>query len=451
MKKQFNSWDEHLAQRLQQLKPEPALDAWDRIEAALDEKPKRGWIWMAASTTLLAGAAGLLLWQLNLAQPEEMISANKAGLQDNRPGASERFIISDTQQLPATDSALQHAQGQAAAIDVAAADASTKQAGRLLPARSSAATASPKPHTIAADARHVQQGVMASAGIKLPSQEGNMHSLHSERLESLLPLMPAVTASLSAGALPAASSVAPKNKLSNFKVQVKFIPEHIFAMAGVAAKKDEKEKAGSTSLWAEAMPTWSLARMEPNTTHGMNRVVFANINEPAANSGERMGGQLATGISVPVAKNLHWKSGVYYWYQQQRLTYSYYNSTPDAYVPSTSEDGQFNMSPVYYEQSNSIDLELHNVGLSTGIQYKLPKLLFNSMVESRLQAHYNNHEQLSSLLSFGYSVLAKLDDKLRLHIGPSVQLQLNNNQHISPHFTEKPLSLGLQMGLSFKN
>ena len=67
MKKQYKPWEEHLGKRLQDMQGEPAFDAWDRIEAALDDKPKRHWLWLplsiAAAVAVLLIPAGLWFWQ----------------------------------------------------------------------------------------------------------------------------------------------------------------------------------------------------------------------------------------------------------------------------------------------------------------------------------------------------------------------------------------------------
>ncbi|WP_224997362.1 hypothetical protein [Cesiribacter sp. SM1] len=524
MKKQFNPWEEKLGERLQNLQGTPAFDAWDRIEAELEDKPRWPWLWIAAAIALLLAPAGFWMWHTNgdltagsptlagnttIAREHETAAASENPSIESDESASSGSVAGLGHKLsteeqgptspasPASSATLAKvgenpatangAQQQEVSVAKSSKKAANAESGSNMPATAEENSTSTTSEyalqtapgaTIDADgtavAQHQDNHVTTETAEAEPSvaaaefKQGKpaesavrtdvaaLNGTKAFRDNKLL----SETEQLTEAAIKSETTVPPVNLTEEEKQHtlIAIVPGEAPLRYNIEApevqvakavppvfKKEKREKQRSmATMWVKAQPTLSYSQVEPSKTDGI--IITSLASEPAV-SGSRMGGQLAAGVSYPLLKSLNWKSGAYYWYQQQRLSYTYHNARPDAYQRLYADANALSYSPTHFEQSQTIEKSYHNVGLSTGLSYKLPTRFVNSFLDIEAMLHYNAEQRINTFLSLGYSVKAKLDGKTSLSVGPAVQFQLNNNESISPHFDEKPLIFGLQFGL----
>jgi hypothetical protein len=525
MKKQFNPWEENLGKRLQNMQGAPAFDAWDRIEAELEEKPRRPWLWIAAAIALLLAPAGLWIWHSS-----DSINAST-------PALAEKTSVSRTQEVAAKSEKKAAEAGESpssgAVAGLGAGQAGVKQESSSATGNASSAQLAENNNTsfsgTEAEESRQTASINKKSGVKDAADSNGLASSDTKYTarNAASSLQPAAIANTSATDTPASAITNDNTAIGNIaaaepafaasalqskeqtKSQVlgdssaltesavmaeaelkaksntlaktealkeaevssgestKAEMQHaLYAIApeekpllfdidvpAVVVKKEvppvyRKEKAekqrSMASLWVKAQPTLSYSQVEPSTTDGI--IITSLAPEPAI-SGSRLGGQFAAGVSYPLLKTLNWKSGAYYWYQQQRLSYTYHNATPDAYQRLYTNANAMSFSATHYEHNQTIEKSYHNVGISTGLSYKLPTRFVNSFLDTEAMLHYNAEQRINTFFSLGYSVKARLDGRTSLTMGPAVQFQLNNNESISPHFDEKPIIFGLQLGV----
>ena len=513
MKKQYKPWEEHLGKRLQDMQGEPAFDAWDRIEAALDDKPKRHWLWLplsiAAAVAVLLIPAGLWFWQSGDLMPgaapslaeqttvsTEIGSENPHTAPEPRAASTEQIATNAKDLKPGTETSGVAAPKTAKAEKPFAADQSlagnllrqTKgtKSNSLAEAKAALATEAvdtniktqEAPLTPDKDSDARESIALLETQKSVNSQlDRNQNSIAAGK-ESALAEESAV-AGASTGKISGAptdqpgisTAIASESNAANEQLQdaenqaeqplqtiatltPTSVPAKVEEEAPVilpemekpvaVVREKTKKQSLLSSIWLEAQPTMSYSRVEPSKTDG---IIITSLNSDPALSTSRLGGQLAAGISYPIMKSLNWKSGAYYWFQQQRISYTYHNAQPDSYVAQSSRADQLSFSATHFEQTHTIEETFHNVGLSTGISYKLPTKFVSSFLDTDAQVHYNAHQKISSFLSIGYSIKARLQGKSSLLMGPAMQVQLNNNSSLSPHFEERPITFGFQMGV----
>lgn len=494
MKKQFDPWEKNLGKRLKGLQPEPAFDAWDRIDAELHKKPYRSWFWIAASLALFVASAGLIVWQADL-WPNSYGYADQQTAEQTDSSESKDAKADEVKKTDATTTAdklttpeLAHnaearqqteksstaevAQPKLKNKAEAAADNAPSLAGK-----ESAITAVASNTTIKTKATATTASTGIASNTNTTATKGNAHSAPntdssaknntaiSTTAKNNSATAIADNASLSLTdadeiehqqsvyqaepmGLRHIASIAPLGFPLEFNIEVPAFEVLAEESKGVVLEKVKKGPGISlVAVWVEAMPSWSYRRVAPNQT---DAVVITSMEQQAAFAGSRMGGQLAAGITYPLSKKLKWKTGAYYWYQQQRWSYTYHTGRPVNYVTRTfASTNSLAVTPMYSEQNQMVDLTLHNIGISTGISYQLPTLFAPSTLETKIMAHYNTQQKFSSTVSIGYLLQTMLDNKRKFNIGPSMQIQLNNNQNLSPHFQERPVSAGMQMGVTF--
>jgi hypothetical protein len=174
--------------------------------------------------------------------------------------------------------------------------------------------------------------------------------------------------------------------------------------------------------------------------------VITSMESQPTFSGSRFGAQTALGISLPVQKNLQWKTGAFYGFQQQQWSYTYRSTQADSYETTRTQSGQYAMVPRYTSQTSEVAHTLHNLGITSGFSYRLPLKFAATHADARLLTFYNSQQKVSSFLSLGYSVALPLKSGIELQMGPSLQLHLHSSEALSPHFDEKPMVFGIQVG-----
>ena len=481
MKKHNKPWEDSMGSRLQNLQGEPAFDAWERIEAELEEKPKRmAWFWVAATIAMLAAPTAFYLWQTNQGHANEPMPMAK-----HDPAAAKAPAVHSPAAPVATSPAPAYAMDElvrevqpdqkgsrsmnhgakeavAAVSETATSKGNEEVAGASVFQQESQATKIPS-GAIAQEFSASKSGSAASGSVVATgSTEEAARSARAAagRADAMAGSTSVVIRSAGTaardGAVPernqtivGIASVAPAAFPLAFNLEAptyKPSYETDKEMVVLREKSKDKEKGTLAQLWIEAMPTWSYRRIEPSQT---DAVVMTAMEDQSALSSSRMGGQLAAGVSYPLGKKLQWKTGAYYWYQQQNWSYTYHSGKATSYRASLAAADNFSVTPEFNEQTQTVDMTHHNVGVSTGLSYKLTTKFAPSFLETRVHAQYNAQQEISSLLSFGYTIEARLDQNTRLTFGPSLQLQLNNNQNLSPHFEDKPMSAGVQMGVIF--
>lgn len=481
MKKHTKPWEDSIGSRLQNLQGEPAFDAWERIEAELEEKPKRmAWFWVAATIAMLAAPTAFYLWQPNQGQVNEpMPMANHDPAAAKTPATHSPAAPVATSPAPAyamdelarevqPDQKENRRMDQGAEKTVAAVSETETSKGKEEIAGASVFQQESQANTLPSGAidqkfssskfvSAASGSVVATGSTKEPAMSAGAAA---RRADALAGGTSVVTGSAGTAALDGAvpkrnqtivgiASVAPAAFPLEFSLEAptyKPSYETDKEMVVLREKSKDKEKGTLARLWVEAMPTWSYRRIEPSQA---DAVVITAMEDQSALSSSRMGGQLAAGVAYPLGKKLQWKTGAYYWYQQQNWSYTYHSGKATSYRASLASADNFSVTPEFNEQTQTVDMTHHNVGVSTGLSYTLPTKFAPSSLETRVHAQFNAQQEISSLLSFGYTIEAKLDQNTRLTFGPSLQLQLNNNQNVSPHFEDKPMSAGVQMGVIF--
>ncbi|AHM63548.1 hypothetical protein D770_26525 [Flammeovirgaceae bacterium 311] len=491
MKKQSNPWEENLGKRLQNMQGTPAFDAWDRIEAELEKKPRRPWLLIAAAIALLLAPAGFWMWQNQddlhptavpgLAEKTTTLENNEfnevaeksttktpdsqnrvssgsvAGLAEEKPASEhikaaknklspaenkgEAVVIADNSNVPQTTNAHKK-QSNKATIARHQEEISTQPNNGILPERDAiAATAA------AAPASAADVSISTDIGKEIINNEdpnGKIASIISETEAA-----PEATSPLLKNKhLLTVAAIVPKADPLLFHIEAPGIETAVVQTVVTAETppviSKDKNNRNRVSLWVKAQPTLSYSHVEPSKSDGI--IITSLAPEPAISS-SRLGGQLAAGVSYPLMKSLNWKSGAYYWYQQQNLSYTYHNARPDSYIAEFANSNALSYTARHFEHSQTIEKVYHNVGLSTGLSYQLPTRFVNSFLDTEAMLHYNSEQQINTFVSVGYLIKARLAGHTAFTMGPAVQLQLNNNQSISPHFDERPLIIGLQMGL----
>lgn len=469
MKKHFNTWEETMGNRLQNLQPEPAFDAWERIEAELEDKPKRmAWYWIAATVALLAGPAAYIGWQAQQGLGEP---ASTLATQTNEPAATTTLPGSDAT-IPAPKGGL-HTLPPSAAIahetPKASPDPRTAPTGMHQQQPEPGEDEAPSAHSAIASRTSPEAGTAAGNTRQTePIASTSAQGAAGQDQREVAHVTPSynTAAGTAAAGYTSSTAIAESKEVSLASISARKpagfplhytinppvytpshqVDEHSLAALEKPVEPEEKEKKSLARLWIEAMPTWSYRRIEPSQADG---VVITAMDQQSPLASSRMGGQLGAGVSYPLGKKLQWKSGAYYWYQQQRWSYTYHNGKAASYVARMEASNNISMTPQFNEQTQNVAMNLHNLGVSTGLSLQLPTKFAASALETRIHAQYNAIQEINSLLSLGYSIEAKLDENTRIILGPSVQVQLNNNQNTSPHFEEKPVSAGLQMGVIF--
>ncbi|EMR04596.1 hypothetical protein [Cesiribacter andamanensis] len=460
MKKQYNSWESHLGQRLQGLEGQPPADAWERLEAELDQKPRRSAWWMAAAIGLLISSGAYMAWQAGDSAPLNQL----AGDNSLAPAPDQNFSPADDptalnlhQQQAVPQPAVPSPSAAAAAPDneqVVSAESPTtthrptdatapvtkglkiNRGGETpLPARAAVASSSRE----AALPGAVQAHTASERAYARQTAHSTMHDKPATR--SMTPVVEAATYTT----LPQLAARRPEGFPLTYQLAVPRLERPQDDWYAVVPAEKQAKKGGKALLWSELMPTWSYRQVEPNPADAV--VITAMESQPAF-SGSRFGAQAALGVSLPVRKNLEWKTGAFYGMQQEQWSYTYRNAQADYYRTSISESGAYTVVPEYRTHTSEINHTLHNLGLTSGFRYSMPTRFSTSHADARLLTFYNSYQKISSFVTLAYSIELPFDTGFGIHIGPSLQVQLHSSEELSPHFQEKPLVFGLQLGAS---
>ncbi|CAD5253676.1 MULTISPECIES: hypothetical protein [unclassified Imperialibacter] len=217
--------------------------------------------------------------------------------------------------------------------------------------------------------------------------------------------------------------------------------------------KPERERRWA--VYAEAMPFFSYNIFEVNTT---DEILITNVQQVPGFSLERLGVRGEVGVEYAINRKIHIQTGVMMYSRNQEANLIV--GKVDSVIVSKKADN-YNLTPVYMSDTLNMSVDILNLGLLVGVQFRLNDGKIRQWVGVSAEMHKGlkrniTFDQLvSQERSAGYYSFANLfyraeypwKPRATFFLQPTFNYSLYMGERLATPVNVRPYGLGASLGI----
>ncbi|MEQ9099750.1 MAG: hypothetical protein RIF36_22035 [Imperialibacter sp.] len=220
--------------------------------------------------------------------------------------------------------------------------------------------------------------------------------------------------------------------------------------------KPERERRWS--VYAEAMPFFSYNIFEVNTT---DEILITNVQQVPGFSLERLGVRGEVGVEYAINRKIHIQTGVMMYSRNQEANLIV--GKVDSVIVSTKADS-YSLTPVYTSDTLNMSVDILNLGLSVGVQFRLNDGKIRQWVGVSAEMHKGLKRNItfdhlvSQEGSAGYYSFANLfyraeypwKPRATFFLQPTFNYSLYMGERLATPVNVRPYGLGASLGIRIR-
>jgi hypothetical protein len=220
--------------------------------------------------------------------------------------------------------------------------------------------------------------------------------------------------------------------------------------------KPERERRWS--VYAEAMPFFSYNIFEVNTT---DEILITNVQQVPGFSLKRLGVRGEVGVEYAISRKIHIQTGVMMYSRNQEANLIV--GKVDSVIVSTKADS-YSLTPVYTSDTLNMSVDILNLGLLVGVQFRLNDGKIRQWVGVSAEMHKGlkrniTFDQLVSQEgSAGYYSFANLfyraeypwKPRATFFLQPTFNYSLYIGERLATPVNVRPYGLGASLGIRIR-